>query len=230
MFQKWLSPDGTSGGGGGDGVQDPPNPNPNNPNPSSTGETAEQKLTAALKEAERWQNGYNGLQKTLAKKDLAIEDLTKKLGIKETEFSALQQTHTVLETEHQTVKDKLGEEELNLNDKTVKLQRAKIIMGQFPHLASWEADGQLPETPVDAKEADIVKLFTSFSEKLAAAAKINSHDAGGSPPPPSGGDGSGTGSAQEELRLANAAYSVGNDKEYKLHFDKYIELSKQKGK
>jgi len=227
MFRKWLSPDGTSGGGDtGNPPKDPPTPG--NPNPPATGDTAEQKLAAALKEAERWQNGYKGLQTTIAKKDVLIDDLTKEKDSEHGTLEGLQKTHTELQAEHEKTKVKLDELELGKTTAEVQLQRAKIIMKKFPHLSEWEADGQLPETPADAKEEDVVKIFQSFSDKLAAAAKISNKGAGGSPPPPAGGDGGNTGSAAEELKLANAAMFAGNTKEYNEHFAKYLELSKQK--
>jgi len=226
MFQKFLSPDGTLGGGGGtDPIKDPPAPG--TPNPPATGETAEQKLAAALKEAERWQNGYGGLQKTIAKKDLEIGDLTKAKDTATSALEVLQTTHTALQTEHQTFKVKVDELELGKTTAEVKLMRAKIIMGKFPELAPWEADGQLPETPADAKEADIEILFKSFSDKLTASAKVVNKPAGGSPPPPPGGDPS-VPNAAEELKLAKAAMSLGKVDEYTAHYNKYLELSAKK--
>lgn len=225
MFQKWLSPDGTSGGGSGTDPQNPPAPA--SPNPPATGETAEQKLAAALAEAQRWQNGYSGLQKTIAKKDIEIGDLTKAKDTDHSALEALQATHTALQTEHQTIKVKLDELELGKTTAEVKLMRAKIIMGKFPELASWEADGQLPETPVDAKEADVELLFKSFSDKLTAAAKNASKGAGGGPPPPPGGDPTSP-TAAEELKLAKLAMSKGNVPEYTVHYNRYLELSSKK--
>jgi hypothetical protein len=228
MFRKFLSPEGTSGGGSGTDPDPKDPPAPGNQNPPASGETAEQKLAAALKEAERWQNGYKGLQTTIAKKDVLIDDLTKQKDAEHSTLEALQATHTALQTEHEKAKNTLGELELGKNTSDVGLKRAKIIMKEFPQLAEWQADGQLPETPADAKDEDIRNLFKSFSDKLAAAAKINNKSAGGSPPPPAGGDGGNTGSAAEELRLANAAMFAGNTKEYNEHFAKYLELTKQK--
>ena len=225
MFRKFLSPDGTSGGDAGDGDQNSPNPDPKTPNPPATGETAEQKAAAALAESQRWQNGYSGLQKLIAKKDLEIGELTKAKDADHSALEALQTTHTALQTEHQTVKVKLDELELGKTTAEVKLMRAKIIMGKFPELASWEADGQLPETPADAKEADVELLFKSFSDKLTAAAKGASaiKSAGGSVIPPPGGD-STVSTAAEELKLAKAAMSKGKLDEYTAHYNKYLEL------
>jgi hypothetical protein len=225
MFQKFLSPDGTSGGGAGTEQQVPPAPV--SQNQPATGETAEQKLAEALAEASRWQNGYGGLQKTIAKKDLEIGDLTKAKDADHSALEALQITHTALQTEHQTAKAKLDELELGKTTAEVKLMRAKIIMSKFPELASWEADGQLPETPADAKETDVEALFKSFSEKLTAAAKGITKTAGASIVPPPGGDPAGT-NAAEELKLAKAAMSKGKIDEYTLHYNKYLELSAKK--
>jgi len=225
MFRKFLSPEGSSGGGAGEDPQDPPAPI--TPNPPATGETAEQKLAASLKETERWQNGYKGLQTTIAKKDVTIGDLTKAKDADHSALEALQITHTALQTEHETFKVKVDELELGKTTAEVKLLRAKIIMGKYPELASWEADGSLPATPADAKEADIEIVFKSFSEKLAAAAKITNKGAGGSPPPPPGGDPPSS-SAADELKLASNAMKLGKIDEYTLHYNKYLELVSKK--
>jgi DNA repair exonuclease SbcCD ATPase subunit len=228
MFKKWLSPESDSGGSG---ETNQPVTGEILPGQSQTpppaGNSAEEMLKAAKVEAERWKNGYAGLQKTLGKKDIELEKLTKQLEETNSGLSTLQQTHTSVQTEHQSLTQKAEELELNLNATQSQLQRAKIIMGKFPHLASWEADNSLPETPVDAKEEDVIKLFQSFSDKLAAATKSANINAGGGPPPPAG-NGGGSTSADEELKLAKDAASHGKLDEYSAHYNKYLELSKPK--
>jgi chromosome segregation ATPase len=225
MFRKWLSPEGASGGGAGGDPQDPPAPlDPPKP-PAAGTETAEQKLAASLAEATRWQTGYAGLQKTLAKKEIAFDDLSKKFDTEHSALTTLQATHTTVQTELEKLKGTVDELEVGKTSVEVQLKRAKIIMKKYPHLAEWEADGQLPETPVDAKDEDIDKLFQSFSDKLAVAAKQSGKSAGGSPPPP-GGDGGTPSSAAEELKQANAASAKGDMVAYNEHYAKYLELLK----
>jgi hypothetical protein len=238
MFRKFLSPDGgTSGGGGTTPPADPApaaggnSPAPQSQNLPAAGLTVEQQLAAALAEADRWKNGYAGLQREIANKlTPKVTTLEGEVLTHKTALETLQQAHTALGTEHETLKTQFEEADLERTTAKSALQRARIILAKYPFLASWEADGQLPESPVDAKDEDVEKLFQSFADKLATVAKISSLGAGGGPPPPAGGGGgSGNASADEELKQANAAMFKGDSAGYNLHFQNYLNLS-QKGK
>ena len=226
MFCKWLAPTGDTGGNGGDNqppAGDPPAATGQKP-PAAGSDTLEKKLAVAEAEVERWKKGYGGLQTILGNKDQELTALTGKLTEKEGALLSLQQTHTQFQTDHKTLAEKAEEMELGLTTTKSQLQRAKVIMKQFPQLAEWEADGQLPETPADAKEDDVVKLFQSFSDKLALVSKANNLGAGGGPPPPAGGGGL-TSTADDELKAAKECMKKHDMAGYNAHYAKYLELT-----
>lgn len=133
------------------------------------------------KTAEKWAEIYKGLQTAFQKmqneKDAEIGALKTKLTDAQAEiegFKAGGKTKddqlTVLQTEIEKKNEAISSLEADKKAADTALQRSKIVMKDFPELASFEAQGLLPTNDDSEKLAEQLKLF---SETLTGQVKTN---------------------------------------------------------
>lgn len=185
----------------------------------------QKQLEEAKKEAQRWKDGYAGLQKKYDPLQTQHTEVKTKLADLEALQAETNKQFDALKGTHQEVTQNVSTLEIDLLSARSKLARANLIMGKFPELATFEAEGLLPETAADADEDTIAKVFEAFTAKLKAMSETNKRNfsAGGTHPPPPDNKAL---SAVEELKLANTASAAGDSKGFDEHYSKYLELTK----
>ena len=109
---------------------------------------------------------YTQLQKDLQKKDELLVATKTQLEEMTKVFDPLKSEHEKLTTEHKTLKETLEELEVAKDELTAKTQRATVIMSKYPELATFEAEGLLPETGPDDDPAKLEEIFGKFAGKL----------------------------------------------------------------
>jgi hypothetical protein len=180
---------------------------------------------------------YKTLQGDLQKKDELLVATRTQLEETTKVLDPLKAEHEKILKEHTTLKGTLAELEVTKDALTAKTQRASVIMGKFPNLAPFEAEGLLPETGPDDDPAKIEEIFGKFNAKISGIQQQASDStkkdflAGGvSKAAGAGGEQQNAkgATAAAELQAANDAVLKGDMKTYKEHFDKYLELSKVK--
>jgi hypothetical protein len=161
-------------------------------------------------------SAYAALQSTLQK----ASDKAKAL---EGDYGAAVASLTTLESSEKALKDQISQlqgtiatKEGELAKANSKLERHNIIMKNYPALSEFEADGLLPDAPIDQLEG---KLKTFYDKLMAGNAKaVDGFKAGGEdqkPPkkdsvlPPSAGR-----SAEVVRNEMFAASKAGNTVEY----------------
>jgi len=184
-------------------------------------EDAQAKATRELDAAEKRRAG---LQQTYQKEQDAhteaktkLEQLRSELTTLTGEKGSFQDTLSKLETE------KTGQE-IELETLRRKDKRASLIMGKFPELATFEADGLLPE----AEEDKLEETFSNFLTKLGVIKDKGKEDFGkggvSTPPPPKTTEPEG---AKALLLQINQAVISGNQKLYNELYDKYVKATQK---
>jgi hypothetical protein len=184
-------------------------------------EEAQAKATKELDTAEKRRAG---LQVTYQKEQDAhkvttteLEQLRGELTVLTSEKSSFQDTLSKLETE------KTGQE-IELETLRRKDKRASLIMGKFPELATFEADGLLPE----AEEEKLEETFGNFLTKLGVIKEKGKEDFGKggvtTPPPPKTTEPEG---AKALMLQINAAAIAGDQKLYNELYDKYVKATQK---
>lgn len=185
----------------------------------------------ALKDLEKKDKDYTGLQRTVQTKDDALKEAQQKLSELTTNFGNTQKQLETLTTEKETLAGTLDEKEIALATSQTAATRAKLIMKEFPELAIFEAKELLPQTGPDDDETKLKELFGNFKttmESLTGAQakkKVDDLMSGASPKQPdssaAGMSPNGSNPANVHLDLATAASLKGDvttyDKEYALY-------------
>jgi len=156
---------------------------------------------------------YVGLQKTFQDAQDVIKTLEPKVKEFETNYSNLEEKFKAKETEVQERDQEIGKLK-------PKLARANIIFKEFPQLASFEADGLLPDAPEDK----LPEIFKKFSEKLGSiktAAGKEFLAGGGSTTPEEKLDPK-LQTSQTHLKLANEAMAKNDMATYNKEYDLYL--------
>jgi chromosome segregation ATPase len=133
-------------------------------------------IAAAEKRRIGLQQTYQTEQDAHKATKTALEQVNEQLKALTSEKGSLSEKFSKLETEFS---------EQGIEMETLKRQnsRAKLIFGKFPELASFEADGLLPE----AEENKLEEVFGKFREKLGAIKEQGKEEfgKGGTPTKPS---------------------------------------------
>lgn len=121
-----------------------------------------------------WEKAYKGLQTTYNKlketSDNTIADLTGKLEKNTADLTTFKNQASQFEeqaaTLQKTIEDinqKLSTEQATSKQAAENLERARLIISEFPELAKWEADGLLPAASTVEEMRD---RFTKFQTNL----------------------------------------------------------------
>lgn len=164
-------------------------------------------------------NVYTGLQQTHEKTILAHKADKDALSAVQQKAQGLEATLQTLQAQSQEFQTKLQSTEATNATLQSEVERKKLIMGKFPQLAPFEADGLLPVAPLDQLET----LLATFNSKLGAtqtAAKTE-HIAGASNPPP--GNSQAEPTSKQLLDKANVLAREGKWAEYNTVYDQYLQ-------
>lgn len=177
-----------------DNPGNPPDPTPGAPAPAGgTGGAG-----GAPSGGTDWEASYKGLQTTYTKlkenSDKTISEATRKLTEAQAALEEAKQGHTTKDSQMATltkqVTDLGGQLEALKSEKATKegdLARAKLIMGEFPELAKWEAQGLIAKGKDDEESKAIL---TKFRETMAGQLGVDLKNLmSGATPPGSGGTG-----------------------------------------
>jgi hypothetical protein len=184
-------------------------------------------ISAAIKAGEVFsKDRYVGLQKTYQTEQEARKKADEDLGLLKTQVVGFETDKSTLSGEVEQLKTTVTEKDSEITALQKKQQRASLIFSQFPELASFEADGLLP----DAKDEEgLTTKFKAFSEKLGTMKQQGAKEfasGGGTSTPSSKGD-AGKGTADTFLKLANEAVLKGDIDTYNENFDKYLNSLKE---
>jgi chromosome segregation ATPase len=157
---------------------------------------------------------FVGLQQTFQTAQQTLTELQSKVTGYETKISKLEETLGTKGTE-------LGAKDVELGTLRRDQARAKLIFSKFPELASFEADGLLPQ----AEESEMEAIFTAFSSKLGAVKNdaAAAFAGGGTGPTPPKREEAKAQTAKTHLGLANDALAKGDFTTYNQEYDKYLE-------
>jgi hypothetical protein len=146
----------------------------------------------------------------------------------QTNLSELQGKTADYEKKISKLEEDLGSKGTELDEKDVELEtlrrgqkRASIIFTKFPELASFEAEGLLPEAEDDVLET----TFDAFAKKLGAVkdSAAAAFASGGTPPTPPKKEEPKTQTAKTHLAAANEALVKGDFTKYNEFYDKYLD-------
>lgn len=168
----------------------PPESTPETTPPGDTGGTPP--APSGGKTATELEAQYVGLQKSYQKmketSDAKITDATSKLAEAQAQIEELKQSTTTKDSELTTLTK--GADALKQQLETLKgekstiegnLTRAKLVMGEYPELAIWEAQGLLPK---GSTEEETKQLLTKFRETMTGqvGAGVKATMSGATPP------------------------------------------------
>lgn len=200
-----------------------PDPNAQTPPPAGNGQAELQTQLAEL--SAKIANGeyvpkqtYVGLQQTHEKQVLAHKADKDALVAAQTKAQEMEAALRTLQTQYEGDRNKLTATESEKATLQQNLERTKLIMAKFPHLASFEADGLLPQAPVTELES-ILSIFSSKLGANAQAAK-ETHIAGATQPP--AGPNQAEPTAKQLLDQANQFAREGKFVEYNKAMDGYL--------
>lgn len=117
---------------------------------------------------EKKEKEYVGLQGTVQKKDDLLKEAQAKFAELTGTHSQVQSDLAKLAADKETLSSTLGEKEKALVTYKTQAERAKIIMGEYPELAIFEAKGLLPQTGPDDDESKMKALFGNFKTTMDA--------------------------------------------------------------
>lgn len=152
-------PEQTPGNGGGDGgAVDPSAGAATPPEPLQT--TSGTNWEAAYKTL---QTTHNALQQKATGLESSNTNLTGQLATHAKELQALTAKLSATELNTQTITEQMTTVSGERDTLKAKVSRLNLIMGEFPHLATFEAQGLLPQA--DTEDA-MRESFTKFSAAL----------------------------------------------------------------
>lgn len=163
---------------------------------------------------------YTGLQQTHEKTILAHRADKDTLASLQTQLTNKDTVLQGVSTQMTELTTKLEGSTKELEISRQKNERTTLIMGKFPQLSNFEADGLLPQA---AAGDDLEKLLTSFSEKLGVLKKTSQQTVmAGASDPPSGKDAVSTPTTKQLLDEMNELSRAGKWKEYNDAYAKYL--------
>jgi hypothetical protein len=184
-----------------------------------------------------WEAAYKTLQRTntnLQNKIDTLESqnnqLTSNLASRASEVQNLQSSLETVNSQITEWQTKFEEVDGKVGNLNAQLERQNLIMGEFPHLAKFEADGLLPaaDTPEAMRET-----FAKFSKALGDIkdGAVTQLLDGASPEPVGGendGDGKSVSLTADQAYAKVVELSKGNDRQaYSVAYEEYLELLKQ---
>jgi len=162
---------------------------------------------------------YTGLQQTHEKETLAHKATKGELLTAQTQIKSLTDQFAALETGSKAILEAKTSLDEQLQAATRKLARNQLVMGKYPNLAQWEADGLLPDLPEDKLEV----ALKAISEKLATTnAQIRQTAVAGASALDSSANATAEVTATSLLKEANAAMLKGDQKGYNEKFEAYL--------
>lgn len=105
---------------------------------------------------------YTGLQQTHEKEVVAHKATKGELLATQTQLKSITDQIASLENGSKSVLEEKTSLSAQLDAAQRKLKRDQLVMGKYPNLAQWEADGLLPDLPEDKLET----ALKAISEKL----------------------------------------------------------------
>ena len=220
MFKKFLSPSDSSGGGDGSG-ENQSDASKDQSNQQDYKVKYEQLQATYAKDLEKAEERRQGLQSTYTKEQDAhkmtkqsVEELKKQMSV------IAQEKDTIFSNLSQLEKDKM-EKDKEIETLRRKDVRAKLIFGKYPQLATFEADGLLPETTEDKLD----EVFGNFLTKLGSIQDKSKQDfgKGGTGNPPLSKDKEPDTKSVLAAKMRDAVLA-GNFKEYNALFNQSLEL------
>lgn len=214
----------------------PPDPEKKDTQTPDQLQVTDSKSSVTTSSGEDWETRYNGLMKTVTKKDGTITDLQGKLEKLSADLEELRTSQTATEQQKATAeKAKTDLEQLLTSTKTElteakkSLSQQTIIMNEFSQL------GKLAKyiTPaVDDKTfTDNAKSFSTDLEDYVQA-RLKGLMAGSSPPQPKGKQEMATEAEEDALykKVTSLAGISGKEAEYEEARQKWVALQQTKSK
>ena len=166
---------------------------------------------------------YTGLQQTHEKETLAHKATKGELLAAQTQLKSLTDQIATLETGSKSILEAKTSLDEQLDSAKRKLARNQLVMGKYPNLAQWEADGLLPDLPEDKLEV----ALKAISEKLVVTnAQVKQTAVAGASALDSSANATTETTAASLLKEANAAMLKGDQKGYNEKFDAYLKAKK----
>jgi len=189
--------------------------------------------TPAVNQGTNWEAAYktlqrnhNDLQSKLANVEGQNNNLSAQLATRANEFSDVQTQLHAAQANIETLTSQVTGLESEKGSLSATLERSKLIMGEFPQLASFEAQGLLPQ----AQDVDTMRdVFTKFSatiQGIQESAVANLME--GASPEPVGGSDAGDGKPvtmtvdqawQKVVQLSGGSDGAAYDAAYKEYLD-----------
>lgn len=166
---------------------------------------------------------YVGLQQTHEKSVLAHKADKDSLVALQSEKQNLETTLNTLQGQSTDLQTKFQAAQTDLSTTKTDLERARLIMKQFPGLVELEGEGLLPNVGLD----QLPEVLTKFQEKLGALRQTAKEElqTGATIPPAGKAPVTGSSAARDKLNEANALAKLGKMAEYNAAMDEYYKLS-----
>ena len=172
------------------------------------------------------QRNHNDLQAKFATMQGQNETLTAQLATRASEISAAQTQLQAEQANVQTLTSQVTSLEGEKGNLSAQLERQNLIMGEFPQLATFEAQGLLPQAEGEDAMRDTFTKFAATIDGLKSSA-IETLMEGASPEPVGGvsdGDGKAVTLTTDQMWDKVVKLSGGNDKAaYDQAYNEYLE-------
>ena len=175
-----------------------------------------------------WQKRFGGLQATYQKEQEAKTNAMTELTTVRSMLESNTKTLETLNTEKTTLTTQVTEKDQALSKAQAELQRKTLIMKDYPQLIAFEANGLLPDAPLEELPTKL-NLFRDSLGTIENAAK-QQHNAGGTPPDPASKQQGAERTAAAALKDAQTASIKGDVGTYQTFYKEYLELSGKESK